>query len=368
MGSFAVAALSVMAVCALTAQTAVVRTPAEYNDLAMAYALRGVETSDAGFYAKAEEAILESLGLEPDNFGALKVRTFVLLERHEFAAALGQAQTLHRKVPDDLVVRAYMADAYTELGDYGEAVTAVQELMNLRAGNVLGLTRAARLRELRGDYPGATDFLHKAYDGTPAQETWDRASLLARLAHVQLLAGNLPEAETFANAALGACVDFLDALDVLAQVRLAQNRNDEAIALLEKRKAQTPRAANLFALAEALDRAGRKEAAVKTFADFEQAALKESTAADNANNQLAEYYAEYAHQPAKALEICAMELARRHDAFTLDVYARSLAASGDYVRAETEMQKALTFGSKNTIETRHIEANQGSSAKTLRVL
>jgi tetratricopeptide (TPR) repeat protein len=331
--------LVVTAVCGLSAQTAVVR----------------------------EEPIHESLNLEANNFGALKARTFVLLERHEFAAALEQAKALHRKVPDDLVVRSYMADAYTELGDYGEAVTATQELMNLRAGNVLGLTRAAKLRELHGDYPGAMDFLHKAYDATPAEETRDRASLLAKLAHVQLLGGNLPEAETFANGALGAVADCGEALGVLAQVRLAQNRNDEAIALLEKRNAKTPRAANVFALAEALDHAGRKEAAAKAFADFEQAALKESTAADNANNQLAEYYAEYAHQPAKALEICVIELARRHDAFTLDVYARSLAASGDYVRAENEMQKALTFGSKNTIEPRHIEANQGSSARTLRL-
>ena len=56
---------------------------------------------------------------------------------------------------------------------------------------------------------------------------------------------------------------------------------------------------------------------------------------------------DYAHQPAKALEVAKLELTRRRDAFTLDAYAWSLAASGDYAQANAEMQKALAFGIKD---------------------
>ena len=78
----------------------------------------------------------------------------------------------------------------------------------------------------------------------------------------------------YAIGALGLFPDYHYALGTLAEVRLAQNRNDEAVALLEKRYAAAPHAGNLFALADALERAGRKEAAAKAFAEFEQEALR----------------------------------------------------------------------------------------------
>jgi hypothetical protein len=100
-------------------------------------------------------------------------------------------------------------------------------------------------------------------------------------------------------------------------------------------------------VAEALEQAGRHEEAARTFADFEQRALPETDRADNANHELAAYYTDYAHQPEKARQIAEREAARRHDAFTLDAYAWSLAASGDYPRANSEMEKALAFGLKD---------------------
>ena len=119
-------------------------------------------------------------------------------------------------------------------------------------------------------FPGAMDLMHMAYDATPFQEAEDRAWLLTQIAHLQLLAGNLRQAETYATGALGLFPDYHYALGTLAQVRLAQNRYDDAVALLEKRYAAAPHAENLFALAEALDRAGRKDDAAKAFAEFEQ--------------------------------------------------------------------------------------------------
>ncbi len=104
---------------------------------------------------------------------------------------------------------------------------------------------------------------------------------------------------------------------------------------------------SILALAEALDRAGRKDDAAKAFAGFEAKALLESNITDNANHELIAYYVDYAHQPAKALQIAKQELARRHDAFTLDAYAWSLAAEGDYTAANVEMKKALAFGVKD---------------------
>ena len=187
---------------------------------------RPAKPLDKGYYAKAEEILDRSFKLGPDNFEASKVRTLLLLDRQEFAQALESASALHKRVPDDIEVYGYLADANTALGNYDDAVDAAQWMINLRPGNVAGLTRAGYLRELHGNLAGAVELIHTAYEATPFQEFEDRAWLLTRIAHLQLLADDLAEAEMFAHSALELFPDYHYGLGVMAEVRLAQNRND----------------------------------------------------------------------------------------------------------------------------------------------
>jgi tetratricopeptide (TPR) repeat protein len=329
------------------AQEEIARRPDHYpyyNALAMAYARRARETSDVQFYARAEETLRKSFALSPDNYEGLKVKTWLLLGRHEFAEARETAIRLNHHTPDDVTVYGYLADANAELGNYREAVDAAQWMLNLRPGNVPGLTRAAYLRELHGDIDGAIDLMQQAYDSTPYQELEDRAWLITQIAHLHLAAGRLDEAEKFANGALGIFPDYHYALGTLGQVRMAQGRHAEAVSVFQKHYDAAPHAENLFALAGALQAAGRHAEAQRAFAEFERKALAESNQADNANHELMAYYTDYAKQPGKARLIAERELARRHDAFTLDAYAWSLYAAGNYRRAGEEIAKALAFG------------------------
>ncbi len=320
---------------------------AYYSGLAMAYARRARETSDVQYYTKADETVNQALKISPDDFEALKVRAWLLLGRHEFAKAAQAAAELNKRVPDDITVYGYLADANAELGNYAEAVKAAQWMLDLRTGNVAGLTRAAYQRELHGDLSGSIELMQMAYDSTAFQETEDRAWLLTQIAHLHYLDGNLKQAERYAQGALELFPGYHYALGSLAQVRLAQNRFDDAVALLQQRYDAAPHAENLFALAEALDRAGRKTESATAFALFEKKALAESAIADNANHELMSYYTDFSHQPEKALEIARQELARRHDVYTLDCYAWALAASGDYLEADAEIHKALAVGVKD---------------------
>lgn len=318
-----------------------------YSGLAMAYARRARETSDVQFYQKAEDTLQEALKMEPGNFEALRVRTWLLLGRHEFAKALEAAKVLNKRTPDDVTVYGYLVDANAELGNYSDAVDAAQWMLNIRPGNVAGLTRAAYLRELHGDIPGAIDLMQSAYDSTPYQESEDRAWLLTQMAHLHFIDGNLVQAEKYATGALGIFPDYHYALATLAQVRTAQHRYDEAVTLLEKRYAKAPHAENLYSLAEALAHAGRAEESARDFAEFERKSLAESQIADNSNHELMAYYNDFAHQPEKALKIAEQELKRRHDIFTLDCYAWSLAGMGDYAAADVQMKNALATGIKD---------------------
>lgn len=332
------------------AQDDIAKSPKHYpyqNNLAMAYARRARETSDSSYYVKAEEVLRKSFALEADNFEGLKVETYVLLGRGEYAKALEIAKKLNKRTPDDVAVYGYIADADAQLGDYKDAVEAAQWMLNIRPANTPGLTRAGYLREIYGDPEGALDVLRTAFDATPFQETEERAWLLTRMAHVKLTLNDVKTAETFANNALGAFPNYLYAVESLGQVRMAQRRYTEAAALFQKAYAAAGRAESLFAAGEALYMAGKKDEAGKAFSDFEALALKESAAADNANRELIEYYNDYAKEPAKALKLAEREAAMRHDVYTLDSYAWALAANGEYSRARTQMQKALATGVKD---------------------
>jgi len=318
-----------------------------YNALAMAYARRARETSDVAYYGKAEETLQRSFAISPDNYEGLKVKTWLLLGRHEFAKALEVAKTLNQRMPDDVTVYGYLVDSNAELGNYKDAVAAAQWMLDLRPGNIAGLTRAAYLRELHGDLPGSLELMQMVYDATPYQEFEDRAWLLTQMAHLHLTGGNLEKAETLARGALGLFPNYHYALGTLGQIRMAQGRYAEAADFFQQRYDRAPHAENLYALAEALERAGRHAEADAAFAVFERKALAEAPQADNANHELIAYYVDYAKDPQQALRFAAQELARRHDVFTIGAHAWALAATGDYAGARREMQSALAVGVKD---------------------
>jgi tetratricopeptide (TPR) repeat protein len=319
-------------------------TPEAYNELALAFARRARETADSKFYTRAEDAIAMSLQLAPDNFEALKMRTWVLLGKHEFRAALDLAKTLNLRTPDDLLVYGFLTDAHVELGQYKEAEEACQWMLDLRPGNIPAFTRAAYLRELFGDIEGAIELMAKAYDRTPPAEAEDRAWLLTQVAHLTHLSGNEAEAERLLMEAFKLFPNYHYALAQLAKIRAAQGKHGEAALLLKQRYDAAPHPENLYDLARALGAAGRASEASRAFAAFEQAARAESDKWDNANRELTFYYLEVAKRPEEGLRIATLEVARRQDVHTLDAYAWALRANKRTSEAREAMRRALDVG------------------------
>ena len=326
---------------------------AGYNQLAMALARRARETSDVKFYALAEDALKKSLELAPGNLDGEKVHVWLLLGKHEFAAALDIAEALNKRVPDDVLVYGFLTDANVELGNYNDAEKSAQWMLDLRPGNLPGLTRAAYLRELFGDIDGAFEFMDMAYQSTPPTEVEDRAWILSQMGHLRLTEGKTDQAEKILRQALLLFPGYHYALGNLAKVRIEQKRFDEAVELLRQRYQAAPHAENLFDLAQALQLAGRAEEAKQAFAEFEQKSLLETNRADNSNHELIFYYADYASQPAKALEVARREYARRHDVFTLDCYAWALHVNGQNQEALKQIDTALAVGVRDAKFFRH---------------
>ena len=315
-----------------------------YNALALALSRRARETSDVKFYAEAEDTLKKSFEISPDNFDGERIQVWLLLGKHEFGAAREAALKLSKRMPDDVMVHGFLADANAELGNYDEAEKAAQLMLDLRPGNLPGITRAAYLREIFGDVDGALELMNMALQSTAPSEVEDAAWILTQMAHLQLSVGKTADAEKNLQHALVLFPGYHYALGNLAKVRIQQRRYDDAVQLLQQRYQATPHAENLYDLAEALHFAGRHEDAKTAFAEFEQKSLLETNRGDNSNRELIFYYADYAHDPLKALEVAKREFSRRHDVYTLDSYAWALHVNGQDNEARRQIEAALAVG------------------------
>ena len=324
-----------------------------YNALALALSRRARETSDVKFYAEGEETLQKSFEIAPHNFDGERIHVWLLLGKHEFAAAREEALELSRRMPDDIMVYGFLTDANVELGNYDRAEKAAQLMLNLRPGNSPGVTRAAYLRELFGDVDGALELMNMALASTNPSEFEDMAWILSQMGHLQFSVGNVAEAEKDLQQALTLFPGYHYALGNLAKVRMAQKRYNEAVQLLQQRYESGPHAENLFDLAEALQRANRTEEAKKAFAEFEQKSLLETNRGDNSNRELTFYYTDYAHEPLKALEVATREFGRRHDIYTLDAYAWALHVNGQNDQARKQIETALAVGIRDAKLFRH---------------
>jgi len=324
-----------------------------YNALALGLSRRARETSDVTFYAQAEETLKKSFEISPANFDGERIQVWLLLGKHEFAAAREEAQKLNQRMPDDVMVYGFLTDANIELGNYKEAEDAAQLMLDLRPGNLPGLTRAAYLRELFGDLDGSVELMNMAFQSTPPSEVEDRAWILSQIGHLQLMSGKIAEANNTLQQALALFPGYHYALGNLAKVRIEQKRYEDAVNLLQQRYDAAQHAENLYDLAEALELAGQRDQVKKAFKEFETKSRLESVRADNSNRELIFYYADHAHLPGKALEVAQAEYARRHDVFTLDAYAWALHVNGRNTEARRQIAAALAVGIRDAKMLRH---------------
>ena len=324
-----------------------------WNELALALSRRARETADPAYYEEAWAAAERSLQLEPGNLEGRKLQVWILLGQHEFARAVEAAEQINRAVPDDVLVYGFLVDGYVELGRYADAEKAAQWMLDMRPGNVPGLTRAAHLRELFGDHAGAVEFMDSAYQRTAPSEVEDRAWILTQIAHLSLLTCRTDSAERLLNDALTIFPNYHYALAQLAELRLQQGRLEEAVTLRQRHYEAAPHPENYYELGVVLQRAGRHADAQAAWQRFETEGRREMNGWDNANIELIYYYADHANQPAEALKIAQNEAARRQDVRTLEALAWALHKNGNAREALVQIEKALAVGIKQPISSYH---------------
>jgi tetratricopeptide (TPR) repeat protein len=307
---------------------------------------------DAGFYRLAEQCAfcLEAQGKarSSENTSAEAMRDLSATQATHAALLLrGHAlHSLHRFSEAETVARQLTAerglafdygllgDVLMEQGRLDEAVVACQKMMDLKPGPQ-AYSRAAHLRWLRGDLPGAIALMQLAATAVGPREAQTAAWMWTRLALLEWQRGNLPKAERACQVAAEFQADYAPMLLVRGRLFLAQGRITEALPFLEKAARLNPLPEYQWWLADTLRVLNRSEEAQHI-----EAALN-SQGAVNDPRTFALYLATRGEQSLRALELAGQEMKIRRDVFTLDTLAWAQLAAGNADKAWETMQRAL---------------------------
>lgn len=319
------------------------------NRLAGEYLQAYRRTGDPAFIPRAARTVEKSLQVlgEPGNPGAFSARAAVNLARHRFAEALTDAETYRRLKPEAQGGRELRFDALVELGRLDDAAAEGAQLKELFGESLGWHARQARLARLRGDRAaeqrhrtGAVAFTRS--QGDMLAPHWRAWALLQRGA-TALTRGDFAAAEADYTEAAKLDDSWL-VQERLGELRGAQSRWDECLALLRSAAAASKSPATFHALGDALLAAGKKDEA-KPWLERAEAAYRATVEEGEmyfAHNLVA-LWSDSLPRPAEALALARRDLALRRTPDTLDALAWAHYQAGEFETAWKLAQEALAW-------------------------
>jgi tetratricopeptide (TPR) repeat protein len=315
-----------------------------YNELAIAFLRRARETADTSYLKEADGALAEGLKVDSTDFQLQRTKVALMLSRHEFAQAKELASALNHRIPDDVMTYGYLAEADIALGNYPEAESNAQWMMNMRPNNTPALLVGAKLRMLYGDSHGAIEFLNQAYSQTSPTEVEELAWIANQIASIQIESGQSDAAERTLERAEQLFAHDPYTIENLARVRMAEGRARDAVQLLHQATSLDRDPHSLYELARAQEAAGQKSEARATTAAFEKLTSEPESATDQSNLDLILMYAGNPTAAPDALRLAQQRVGLRRDVWTLDAYAWALYANAKFEEADVAVQKAMAVG------------------------
>jgi tetratricopeptide (TPR) repeat protein len=323
------------------------------NRLAGEYLHRFRRTGDDRDLTLSAGVAAQSLRSVPaaQNSAGLAARARALFALHDFATARDMGRQLVEQEPDKRYPLEILGDAQLELGDYDPAAQTYAKMEALDDPDVNTQSRLARLALLRGDVAGARQRLESASEmaraiSPPARDVV--AWCLVQAGQLAFNAGQWEEAERKYIDALKAMPEDWPALDHLAELRAAQKRYDESVALYLALVARVPRPELFQALGDVYAAMGKPDEA-KTWRRKARDGYLAAAANGSVHyhHHLAGFYSDAEPDPPEAVRWAKKDLALRHSVYAYDGLAWALYQSGEFKPAAEAMEKALALGTKD---------------------
>ncbi|MEI8133559.1 MAG: tetratricopeptide repeat protein [bacterium] len=211
------------------------------------------------YFPIADRILSRVLGKDPNNFEANVLRAGMMMTRHDFIHAKQTIEKAIERNPYNSGAYGVLCDANVELGNYDEAVKAVDAMMNARP-DLRSYARASYLRELHGDRTGAIESMKLAADaGAAGQE--NRAWALYNLGNIYLNWGKLDTAEYIFKGILEERPNYSFAMSGLAMIESAKGNYSQAIVWLVKASQVQPEHIFIEQLADMYQAMGQKDEA-----------------------------------------------------------------------------------------------------------
>jgi len=308
------------------------------------------DTGDLRHLAAAEAAVAQLARLSPDGPGTLAMRGRLAMAQHRFGAARDDARALLARAPDNGFAHAALGDALYELGEYTEAAAAWARMESISPHTAGGEMRAALWSLLHGQVGAAKEQLGDALqlvagDGTPPGAV---AACAVQLGEAEIRSGDWAGAEREYARALQVFPGHYGATEHLAELRGAQNRVDEALALYRGLVEATQRPEPMQAIGDLLAFAGRATEAAPWLARAREG-YNASVARGEwlYQHHLAGLYADSLNEPGPAVAWAQKDLAQRHTIQAYDALAWALAKAGRAAEAADCAARALATGTRD---------------------
>lgn len=314
-----------------------------YNNLAIIYIRRARETGDFSLNSKAEAAVKRALELKPDNYDAQKIHTSLLLTFHRFEEGLEAGKKLQKEHPQDAFVYGVLTDANVELGNYEEAVDAVQKMVDLRP-NMESYSRVSYVRSLHGDSDGAIEAMSLAARIADPNNKEVQAWCLTHLGDEYLKVGRFADAEKQYDSALTIFPNYHIALAGKGKARASFGDYENAVKFYTQAQERVPLTLTAIALGDIYTKTGKPEEAKK---QYDLAEFIEQKLGNIDQRNLAMMWADQEIKLDEALQIATAEHEKRKDIFTADIYAWCLYKKGKFQEAQKAINEAMRLKTKD---------------------
>ncbi len=320
-------------------------TANDYATFALEILEKARTTPDPAFYSRAEQALLEALNRDGTNFEAFVGMGSLCLVRHDFWGALDWGRKVLSLSPSNSAGLGIVADSQIELGRYDDAVTTVQQLIDVRPG-MPAYARTAQIRFLYGDLAGAIEMQAEATaiaaSSSGEAAAWSRCNLGLML----FKTNRLDEARLQFEQALRDVPFYERALAGLGQVQAAQGNYDAAVKSYAEAIRRIPLPQHVIDLADIYFATGKPDDAVRQDSLLDAIAKVERANGINIDADLALYYANHECNPEKTVRLARQAFAVRPNIYSEDILAWALLKAGDADEAWRHMQQALRLGTQ----------------------
>jgi tetratricopeptide (TPR) repeat protein len=312
------------------------------NLLAGAFIQKMRETMDPGYLDRASKIVDAVISADATEYEALRLRSQIELERHNFTKVAEFSRELIANSPDDPWNWGTLGDSLMELGQYDKAADAYQHMVNMRP-DLSSYNRASYYHFVSGDASGAIEVMKRAID-SGSRSTENVAWCYVDLGNMYFKIGQVSEAERAYLSALRAFPGYYPAHAGLGRAYAAQGKIAEAIESYKRAQASVPLVEYAGALQDLYALAGKPAEARKQAEMVDMIDKMEQASGLNVNRNLAMAYADRDRKLDRALALVEGEMRGRRDIYTYDALAWALYKNKKYEEAGKAKEKALELG------------------------